>query len=121
MGDEFAINDCQGEEADGERDVHRDRGTNAYNWAALYGCNIPITNDMLCGISDVIRGATWEGAGPQPKDGPPEPDMKTVLRDWGDALLMESKGRQAAGAITALHAQRSSDGRPRPFHPELEG
>lgn len=81
-----------------------------------------ICEDPVMGVTaaPISAASTWEGAGPQPKDAPAGPCLETVLKDWADALLYEAQGAQMASAVTALHAQRSTDGRPRVFLPDLE-
>ena len=59
----------------------------------------------------------WEGNGGRPADlhaPSDEQDFIAAVRN----ILDEVKGESVAAALTAMHAQRRSDGRPVPYLPE---
>ncbi len=69
--------------------------------------------------------AGFEGQGAKNFDGPEpeelnEKSLYEALVRINTHAVDQARGRALADAIAALHNQKRSDGRPVPFHPELE-
>ena len=65
------------------------------------------------------RQLGWEGHGAKPTDTISETELASAqLRDATALMVAELKGLSVDIAMTAMHAQRRSDGRPVPYLPE---
>jgi hypothetical protein len=62
----------------------------------------------------------WEGAGPQPDDDQTAQGWGRGAQDLLDTLYKQIHGASVTAAISALHDQRRSDGRPSVFLPEVD-
>ncbi len=64
------------------------------------------------------RATAHEGSGARNFDGPEPPDRASEIAAHQQEMLRQYSADSVAAAMTAMHAQRRSDGRPVPYLPE---
>ncbi len=95
-------------------DVSSDWGVFVIGGHTIIAPNIDAA--MRC-MAPTHKTPAWEGQGGRPADlhaPSDEQDFIAAVRK----VLDEVKGESVAAAMTAMHAQRRSDGRPVPYLPE---
>lgn len=80
----------------------------------------PVPDTPALSWGQIFGDRGHEAAGPQATDAKSTSDaMCDVLQGWATALCNESRGRIMTDAISALHRQHASNGRPVRYIPEF--